>query len=447
MAKQKLPTIPTYSSNSALIQGAGAAYGSQNTMLPGIKINTDVINAVIANTEKKKKENEEAIAKTETRISNYLGQMEYFDTNVVPDVYLPQVQNKLMAYKNEYFNVSNELAKLKPTDPAYQDLSIRLSEINSGIRGLSNTFIDQRKNKDADALMFDKNINKLSVVNDSELVEGIDAILRNEAEMQIDDRGVVRYKLKGEWVRYEDIPELVAKDTTVSTAVGGWIADLSTKTTKEGITPAELKDYEIQLNNYLDDKNTVLSLANDKFLGVGLFFTEEELTDEEGNAINTLEYSKELKALVFNKYMGMIKSAASDGQKRNMDIYNKALEDSRNRGTGDDTRYTNPNVNTASNRLNQAIAATPAESNPQSFEGLRIEGTADTRGYKGTASWNADNVVIDVQAQLTKPGQSNRVEAADWEKVTYINNADGSTSIVYPRGVWNAIYGGNRPSF
>lgn len=313
MAKQK--TLPTqFSPNAALITGAGLVYGTQGQTLPKVEIDTDIIKGVQAQAEKIKAEQENKLANIETRMSNYLANMSYFDTGIVPEQYIGQVQDALRAYKNEYFDVSQQLSNIKSTDPGYQDLNIRLSEINNGIKSIASTFTDQKKNKDADILMFDKNINKLSTTNDMELMEGIEAIIQNRAPMKIEN-GVVLYELKGNWVKYEDIPELRKRADDQAGKIGDMIATLSTATDKKGLTTEQLANYERELRTMLTDRDVLLSLAQDKFGNV-------DYRDEEGMPITNAEelYAQDASGLrekMVTHYMGLIENAAKTGQQRN----------------------------------------------------------------------------------------------------------------------------------
>lgn len=313
MAKQK--TLPTqFSPNAALITGAGLVYGTQGRTLPEIEINTDIIKSVQAQAEKTKAEQENKLANIETRMSNYMANMSYFDTGIVPNQYLGQVQDALRAYKNEYFEVSQQLSNTKSTDPGYQDLNIRLSEINNGIKSIAGTFTDQKKNKDADILMFDKNINKLSTTNDMELMEGIEAIVQNRAPMKIEN-GVVLYELKGNWVKYEDIPELRTRADKQADEIGTMLTTLSNTTSEKGLTAEQLAGYDRQLRTMLTDRDVLLSLAQDKFGNV-------DYRDEEGMPITNAEelYAQDAGALrekMVAHYMGLIENAAKTGQQRN----------------------------------------------------------------------------------------------------------------------------------
>ena len=313
MAKQK--TLPTqFSPNAALITGAGLVYGTQGQTLSEVEINTDIIKSVQAQAEKAKAEQENKLANIETRMSNYMANMSYFDTGIVPEQYMGQVQEALRAYKNEYFEVSQQLSNTKSTDPGYQDLNIRLAEINNGIKSISSTFTDQKKNKDADILMFDKNVNKLSTTNDMELTEGIEAIIQNRAPMKIEN-GVVLYELKGNWVKYEDIPELRIRADKEAGQIGTMLATLSNTTSKQGLTAQQLEDYDRQLRTMLNDKDVLLSLAQDKFGNV-------DYRDEDGTPITNAEelYAQDAGALrekMVAHYMGLIENAAKTGQERN----------------------------------------------------------------------------------------------------------------------------------
>ena len=312
MAKQKLSAIPNYSANNALIKGAGMVYATQNPVAPKIEINTDAIVAAQEKADAYRKEQAAKIAGEETKMANYLANMSYMDTGVVPENYLPEVQSALKEYKDEYFQVSQQLSQLKSSDPEYQNLNIRLLEINNGIKSIANTFTDQKKNKKADLLMFDpKNNKKLSILNDSKvpgIVEGVGRILRNEAPMKIEN-GVVKYELNGEWVKYEDIPELQYRADEQAEQIGTILSSLSTSTPKEGLTSEQLADYRNKIGNMLNSQDVMMSLALDDFEGydLGLGLSAYEIQQNPDAA----------KEQMLDKYMSMIEASAEKGQQRN----------------------------------------------------------------------------------------------------------------------------------
>jgi len=312
MAKKQSASLPNYGPNTTLIQGARLVYGTQNQPIKPIKIDMSGVDALRQKADAYRKEQTAKINKEETRMANYLANMNYMDTGVVPENYLPQVQAALKEYKDEYFQVSQQLSQLKSSDPEYQNLNIRLLEINNGIKSISNTFTDQKKNKKADLLMFDpKNNKKLSILNDAKvpgIVEGVGSILRNEAPMKIEN-GVVKYELNGEWVKYEDIPELQYRADDEATKIGTVLSKLSTSTPKEGLTSEQLADYKNQIGNMLNNQDVMMSLALDDFEGydLGLNLSAYEIQQNPSAA----------KEQILDKYMSMVEAAAAKGKARN----------------------------------------------------------------------------------------------------------------------------------
>jgi len=312
MAKKQSASLPNYGPNTALIEGAKLVYGTQNQPVKPIKIDMSGVNALRERANAYRQEQAAKINKEETRMANYLANMNYMDTGVVPENYLPQVQSALKEYKDEYFQVSQRLSQLKSSDPEYQNLNVRLLEINNGIKSIANTFTDQKKNKKDDLLMFDpKNNKKLSILNDAKapgIVEGVGSILRNEAPMKIEN-GVVKYELNGEWVKYEDIPELQYRADDEATKIGTVLSKLSTSTPKEGLTSEQLADYRNQIGNMLNNQDVMMSLALDDFEGydLGLNLSAYEIQKNPAAA----------KEQILDKYMSMVEEAAKKGQQRN----------------------------------------------------------------------------------------------------------------------------------
>ena len=312
MAKRQSASLPNYGPNTALIEGAKLVYGTQNKPLKPTKIDMSGVDALRERANAYRQEQTAKINKEETRMANYLANMNYMDTGVVPENYLPQVQSALKEYKDEYFQVSQQLSQLKSSDPEYQNLNIRLLEINNGIKSIANTFTDQKKNKKDDLLMFDsKNNKKLSILNDAKvpgIVEGVGRILRNEAPMKIEN-GVVKYELNGEWVKYEDIPELQYRADDEAGKIGTILSTLSTTTPEQGLTSEQLADYRTQIGNMLNNQDVMLSLALDDFDGydLGLNLSAYEIQQNPSAA----------KEQVLDKYMSMIEASAKKGQERN----------------------------------------------------------------------------------------------------------------------------------
>jgi len=312
MAKKQSASLPNYGPNTALIEGAKLVYGTQNQPVKPIKIDMSGVDALRERADVYRQEQTAKINKEETRMANYLANMAYMDTGVVPENYLPQVQAALKEYKDEYFQVSQQLSQLKSTDPEYQNLNIRLLEINNGIKSIANTFTDQKKNKKADGLMFDPTNNKkISILNDAiapGIVEGVGAILRNEAPMKIEN-GVVKYELNGEWIKYEDIPELKYRADEEADKIGTIISTLSMNTPGKGLTSEKLDEYRNEIGNMLNNRDIMLSLALDDFdgydLGVGL------------TAYEILQNPAAAKDLILEKYMSKVEDAAKKGQRRN----------------------------------------------------------------------------------------------------------------------------------
>lgn len=401
MAKQK--TLPTqFSPNAALIKGAGLVYGTQGQTLPKVEINTDIIKSVQAQAEKIKAEQENKLANIETRMSNYMANMSYFDTGIVPEQYIGQVQDALRAYKNEYFEVSQQLSNTKSTDPGYQDLHIRLSEINNGIKSIAGTFTDQKKNKDADILMFDKNVNKLSTTNDMELMEGIEAIVQNRAPMKIEN-GVVLYELKGNWIKYEDIPELRKRADDQAGLIGDMIATLSTTTDAKGLTTDQLASYERKLRTMLHDRDVLLSLAQDKFGNV-------DYRDEEGMPITNAEelYAQDANGLrekMVAHYMGLIENAAKTGQQRN-----KKDDPSGKFGLN---VFDSDRLETWTTNYPMPTGKPVAD-----FDGTIIDQNMKLRGgndkYALSWKWDSDNNKYYIMAKGA--GQSKPLTYADWDE-------------------------------
>jgi len=312
MAKKQRASLPNYGPNTALIRGAQLVYGTQNQPVKPTKIDMSGVDALRQKADACRQEQAAKINKEETKMANYLANMNYMDTGVVPENYLPQVQAALKEYKDEYFQVSQQLSQLKSTDPEYQNLNIRLLEINNGIKSISNTFTDQKKNKKDDLLMFDpKNNKKLSILNDAKvpgIVEGVGKILRNEAPMKIEN-GIVKYELNGEWVKYEDIPELQYRADEEAEKIGTVLSKLSTSTPKEGLTSEQLANYRNQIGNMLNNQDVMMSLALDDFGGydLGLGLSAYEIQQNPDAA----------KEQILDKYMSMIEASAKKGQQRN----------------------------------------------------------------------------------------------------------------------------------
>jgi hypothetical protein len=312
MAKRQSASLPNYGPNTALIEGAKLVYGTQNQPVKPTKIDMSGVDALRERANAYRQEQTAKINKEETRMANYLANMSYMDTGVVPENYLPQVQSALKEYKDEYFQVSQQLSQLKSSDPEYQNLNIRLLEINNGIKSIANTFTDQKKNKKDDLLMFDpKNNKKLSILNDAKvpgIVEGVGSILRNEAPMKIEN-GVVKYELNGEWVKYEDIPELQYRADDEAGKIGTMLSTLSTNTPKQGLTSEQLAGYRSQIGNMLNNQDVMLSLALDDFEGydLGLNLSAYEIQQNPSAA----------KEQILDKYMSMVEKAAAKGKARN----------------------------------------------------------------------------------------------------------------------------------
>jgi len=312
MAKKQSASLPNYGPNTALIEGAKLVYGTQNQSVKPIKIDMSGVGALRQRADAYRQEQAAKINKEETKMANYLANMNYMDTGVVPENYLPQVQAALKEYKDEYFQVSQQLSQLKSTDPEYQNLNVRLLEINNGIKSISSTFTDQKKNKKADLLMFDpKNNKKLSILTDAKvpgIVEGVGRILRNEAPMKIEN-GVVKYELNGEWVKYEDIPELQYRADDQATEIGNMLSSLSTNTPRQGLTDEQLNSYRNKIGNMLNNQDVLMSLALDDFegydLGLGL------------SAYEIQQNPRAAKELMLDKYMSMVEDAAKKGRRRN----------------------------------------------------------------------------------------------------------------------------------
>jgi hypothetical protein len=141
------------------------------------------------------------------------------------------------------------------------------------------------------------------------------------------ENGVVLYELKGNWVKYEDIPELRIRADKEAGQIGTMLATLSNTTSKQGLTAEQLEDYARQLRTMLNDRDVLLSLAQDKFGNV-------DYRDEEGTPITNAEelYAQDagaLKEKMVAHYMGLIENAAKTGQRRNR----------RGGGSGGSNRY------------------------------------------------------------------------------------------------------------
>jgi len=160
--------------------------------------------------------------------------------------------------------------------------------------------------------MFDpKNNKKLSILNDAKvpgIVEGVGSILRNEAPMKIEN-GVVKYELNGEWVKYEDIPELQYRADEEAGKIGTMLSTLSTNTPKQGLTSEQLADYRTKIGNMLNNQDVMLSLALDDFEGydLGLNLSAYEIQQNPAAA----------KEQMLDKYMSMVEAAAAKGKARN----------------------------------------------------------------------------------------------------------------------------------
>lgn len=373
MAKRQSASLPNYGPNTALIEGAKLVYGTQNQAVKPIKIDMSGADALRQRADAYRQEQTAKINKEETKMANYLANMNYMDTGVVPENYLPQVQAALKEYKDEYFQASQQLSQLKSTDPEYQNLNLRLLEINNGIKSIANTFTDQKENKKTDLLMFDpKNNKKLSILNDAKvpgIVEGIGSILRNEAPMKIEN-GVVKYELNGEWVKYEDIPELQYRADEEAEKIGTVLSKLSTSTPKEGLTSEQLANYRNQIGNMLNNQDVMMSLALDDFEGydLGLGLSAYEIQQNPAAA----------KELMLDKYMSMVEAAAKTGQRRF-------------KGGGSGGRGRSGNIPSAWGRLFDTLATNPNGSVIDAT--LAIPGVdVDPRKYK--VNWDKNGITF-----------------------------------------------------
>ena len=443
MAKQV--TLPTYSANAALIKGAGEVYRSQNKTLPGLDLGLENLQKIAearkAESEKIAKEKQATIDREETKMANYLANMSYMDTGIVPEQYLPQVQKALGDYKNEYFEVSQQLSQLKSTDPEYQNLNVRLLEINNGIKSIATTFTDKKKNQEDDILMWEgkKTGKRVSATNNAATITGTGAIVRNEAAMKIEN-GKVLWDLNGNWVRYEDIPEFrVAADDTM-TQFNETLGTLSENTKKEGITKERRGSIQNALGQSLENRDVLISMAADQFGGITQQISVKPKDNPQGEAIQiTIENIEELidnenydvKGAVLNHYMGLVDQAASTGQQRAQKAYNQKLDDDM-RQDGRDPFKTN-----SSKMLGGLINSTPEQLSPVPVaEGFRVRGSSGGK-TKGTATWNNDQVVLILDGNHPAALQNSN----DVQDIKY-DSATGKTTIIYSKETYNRLYGG-----
>lgn len=342
MAK-KQTALPTYfAPNAALIKGAGAVAASEAQVFKPVKLDLQAIASYANNA---KREKQAKIDKETNTLQSYLNAKESIDPNIIPTNYSKQVEQQLLNYKSEYFDVSKQLSQIDANDPDYMDLRDRLFQINSGIKSIAKTFNDQRDNKDIDAEMLRKG--ELSLTNDPFKVEAVRKILTNEADMKIEN-GVVLYEYLGDYIKYEDIPGLRSVANDQAKQISGELNAQRANARKLPLSEQRIGELRQEFETVFDDEDTFLSMAEDKFGGYDL-----QIKDDKGNVIPVVDAERRYAA------------EGDDFKNRVIDAYIELYQNAHNAGMADYKKLYPEDTDTS-----DPVATWKSQQNPQYIQML-----------------------------------------------------------------------------
>ena len=204
---------------------------------------------------------EEEQQAVQDRVNSFMGDLKTdIDFTTLDPTMEKEVRRYLLEGKNEYSGLANELARLDDaSDPRYQQIVDRMSEIQQGYSNLAAELGSYNQNKITTAEQirngeFSKGTDQLGRVSS---VYGLDG---TKPSMAIKD-GHLNFNVNGETVEYYKMKSLPGVATDVAKSILDVQVDLSQRGTP--MTPEEKKRYARTIEDSLRNQDTLASILSD----------------------------------------------------------------------------------------------------------------------------------------------------------------------------------------
>ena len=241
--------------------GPSSSLLSASAALAESKSSTPVLEAVEKGFGRAIKMIEEEQQRIQDKVNDYMGDLKTdIDFTTLDPAMEKEVRRYLLEGKNEYSGLASELARLDDaSDPRYQQIVDRMSEIQQGYSNLAAELGSYNQNKITTAEQirngeFSKGTDQLGRVSS---VYGLDG---TKPSMTIKD-GHLNFNVNGETVEYYKMKSLPG----VATDVAESILDVQVQLSQRGtpMTPEEKKRYARTIEDSLRNQDTLASILSD----------------------------------------------------------------------------------------------------------------------------------------------------------------------------------------
>ena len=241
--------------------GPSSSLLSASAALAESKSSTPVLEAVEEGFGKAIKMIEEEQQRIQDKVNDYMGDLKTdIDFTTLDPTMEKEVRRYLLEGKNEYSGLASELARLDDaSDPRYQQIVDRMSEIQQGYSNLAAELGSYNQNKITTAEQirngeFSKGTDQLGRVSS---VYGLDG---TKPSVSIKD-GHLNFNVNGETVEYYKMKSLPGVATDVAKSILDVQVDLSQRGTP--MTPEEKKRYARTIEDSLRNQDTLASILSD----------------------------------------------------------------------------------------------------------------------------------------------------------------------------------------